>query len=44
VDSRHVLVEVADHPALGGAGDSGFTPNGKPAEDVIRRQYKLLVP
>ncbi len=25
--------------ALGGAGDPGFTPNGKPAEEVIRRGY-----
>jgi hypothetical protein len=31
-------------PALGGAGDPGFTPNGKPAEEVIRRHYRLLVP
>jgi hypothetical protein len=25
--------------ALGGADDPGFTPNGKPAEEVIRRHY-----
>jgi len=25
--------------ALGGAGDSGFTPHGKPAEEVLRRGY-----
>lgn len=25
--------------SLGGAGDPGFTPNGKPAEDVVRRWY-----
>jgi hypothetical protein len=26
--------------ALGGAGDPGFTPNGKPAEEVIRNGYR----
>jgi len=29
--------------ALGGAGDPGFTPNGKPAEEVIRRGYNSKV-
>jgi hypothetical protein len=26
--------------SLGGAGDPGFTPNGKPAEEVVRRWYR----
>jgi len=29
--------------ALGGPRDSGFTPNGKPAEEVIRRGYARRV-
>ena len=29
--------------ALGGARDSGFTPNGKPAEEVLRHGYRVRI-